>query len=146
MVRMLRTHNAEPGPRTEFTRCYCRRPAPTCLRRSASSWLSKRSNEKSTTAATTSSFLNEPSYAHQIGAALNEIGCPETARITEDALAILGLRPDWTDEQIADAAADMPDDQMAKLDPLDEEFFAYPDPIEDRLLAFIRANTAEIRL
>jgi hypothetical protein len=91
-------------------------------------------------------FLNEPSYAHQIGAALSEIGCPETARITEDAVAVLGLRPDWTDEQISVAAADMPDDQMAKLDPLDDAFFAYPDPIEDRLLAFIRANAAEIRL
>lgn len=91
-------------------------------------------------------LLNEPSYAHEIVAALNEIGCPETARITEDALAVLGLRPGWTDEQIETAAADMPDDQMAKLDPLDEEFFAYPDPIEDRLLAFIRANAAEIRL
>jgi|SRR5829696_776493 len=91
-------------------------------------------------------FLNEPSHAHQIGAALNEIGCPETARITEDALAVLDLRPDWTDEQISVAAADMTDDQMAKLEPFDDAFFAYPDPIADRLLAFIRANAPEIRL
>ena len=90
-------------------------------------------------------FLNEPSYAHEIVAALNEIGCPETARITEDAVAVLGLRPGWTDEQIS-AAADMSDDQWAKLDTLDGQFFAYPDPIEDRLLTFIRANAAEIRL
>ena len=40
----------------------------------------------------------------------------------------------------------MSDDQWAKLDTLDGQFFAYPDPIEDRLLTFIRANAAEIRL
>lgn len=90
-------------------------------------------------------FLNEPSYAHKIVAALNEIDCREAARITEEAVAVLGLSPGWTDEQISAAAADMPDDQMAKLDPLDEQFFAYPDPIADRLLAFIRANSAAIR-
>jgi hypothetical protein len=91
-------------------------------------------------------FVNEPSYAHEIVAALNEIGCPETARITADAVAVLGLRPGWTDEQISVAAADMPDDEWAKLDTLDGQFFTYPDPIEDRLVTFIRANAAEIRL
>jgi hypothetical protein len=91
-------------------------------------------------------FLNEPSYVHEIVPALNEIGCPEAARITGEAVVVLGLRPDWTDERIQAAAADMTDDEMANLDPLDEEFFAYPDPIADRLLTFIHANAAAIRL
>jgi Domain of unknown function (DUF4375) len=91
-------------------------------------------------------FVNEPSYAREIVASLNEIGCPETARITAGAVAVLGLRPGWTDEQISVAAADIPDDEWAKLDTLDGQFLAYPDPIADRLLTFIRANAAEIRL
>jgi hypothetical protein len=91
-------------------------------------------------------FLNEPSYAHDIVAALNQIGCTETARITRDATAVLGLRPGWTIEQIRAAAADMPDEADERLGLLDDAFFAYPDPIEDRLLAFIRGNAATIRL
>ena len=90
-------------------------------------------------------FLNEPSYAQEIVAALNEIGCPEAARITRKAIDVLGVHADWTDEQIQAAAADMTDHEMAKLDPLDEEFFGYPDPLSERLLAFIRGNAAEIR-
>jgi Domain of unknown function (DUF4375) len=91
-------------------------------------------------------FLNEAGFAHDIVAALSEIGCPETARITADATAVLGLRPSWTIDQIQAAAADMPDDADERLGQLDDEFFEYPDPIEDRLLAYIRANAAGIRL
>jgi hypothetical protein len=91
-------------------------------------------------------FLNEPGHAHDIVGALEQIGCPETARITRDATAVLELRPEWTVEQIQAAAADMPDDADERLAGLDDEFFAYPDPIEDRLLAFMRANAAEIHL
>jgi hypothetical protein len=91
-------------------------------------------------------FLNEPDYAHDIVEALSQIGCRETARITEQATAALGLLPGWTTEQIQAAAADMPDDSLERLEQLDDEFFAYPDPIEDRLLAFIRDSASEIRL
>jgi Domain of unknown function (DUF4375) len=91
-------------------------------------------------------FLNEPEYAHDIVSALTQIGCAETARITRDATEVLGLRPDWTTEQIQAASADMPEDADERLGQLDDEFFAYPDPIEDRLLAFIRDNAATIRL
>jgi Domain of unknown function (DUF4375) len=91
-------------------------------------------------------FLNEPGYADSIVAALTEIGCPETARITRDATEVLGLDPSWTTEQIRSAAADMADDADERLGQLDDEFFAYPDPIEDRLLAFIRSNAADIHL
>jgi uncharacterized protein DUF4375 len=91
-------------------------------------------------------FLNEPVYAHDIVAALSQIGCPETARITRDATEVLGLRPSWTIEQIQAAAADMSDDADERLGQLDDEFFEYPDPIGDRLLAFIRASATGIRL
>ena len=91
-------------------------------------------------------FLNEPEYAHDIVAALTQIGCAETARITRDATEVLGLRPEWTTEQVQAAAADMSEDADERLGQLDDEFFAYPDPIADRLLTFIRGNAATIRL
>jgi hypothetical protein len=45
-----------------------------------------------------------------------------------------------------DRCCNVSDEQTANLDRLDEQVFGYPDPIEDRLLAFIRANAAEMRL
>jgi len=91
-------------------------------------------------------FLNEPTYAYDIVESLTQIGCPEVARITQDATSVLGLRPDWTDDQIQAAAADMPDDADGRLSQLDDQFFEYPEPIAERLLTFVRANAAEIRL
>lgn len=91
-------------------------------------------------------FLNEPSHAHAIAAALTEIGCLATARITESAVDVLGVRPGWTDEQIEAAALALQDAQMEKLSALDDEFYEYPDPIEGRLLAYIRDNTSSITL
>jgi hypothetical protein len=91
-------------------------------------------------------FLNEPTYAYDIVEALTQIGCPEVARITRDATSVLGLRPDWTDDQIQAAAADMPEEADGRLSQLDDQFFEYPEPIAERLLTFVRANAAEIRL
>ena len=91
-------------------------------------------------------FSYEPSYVREIVAALKQIHCPHTARITEDAEAVLGIRPDWTADQISTAADDASDDAWAKLDRLDDRFYAYPDPLDDRLLSFIRAHAADIKL
>ena len=91
-------------------------------------------------------FLNEPAFAHDITDALDEIGCAETARITREAAAVLGIQPDWTIDQIQAAAADSTDEVDARLSELDDEFFTYPDQIDDRLLAFIRTNVNDIRL
>ena len=91
-------------------------------------------------------FLNEPGFAHEVAASLDQIGCGETARISRGAVAGLGIQPYWTTDQIQDAAADARDEQDARLGELDDEFFAYPDPIADRLLAYIRQNGANISL
>ena len=57
----------------------------------------------------------------------------------------LAIKDEQT-EQVQAAAADMPEDSDERLGQLDDEFFAYPDPIAERLLAFIRGNAAAIRL
>jgi hypothetical protein len=91
-------------------------------------------------------FLNEPDFAHEVADSLDQIGCAETARISRDAVAGLGIQPDWTADQISSVAADATDEQDARLGELDDEFFAYPDPITDRLLAYIRQHGANISL
>ena len=91
-------------------------------------------------------FLNEPGFAHEVAASLDQIGCGETARISRGAVAGLGIQPDWTTDQIQGAAADATDEQDARLGELDDEFFAHPDRIADRLLAYIRQNGANISL
>src|SRR4051812_38130874 len=91
-------------------------------------------------------FLNEPAFAREVADSLDRIGCADTARISRDAVAVLGIQPQWTIDQIRDAAADSTDEQDARLGELDDEFFAYPDRIEDRLLSHIRQNAAEISL
>ena len=91
-------------------------------------------------------FLNEPEHAHEIVRALNQIGAHETTRITEQAARALGVRQDWTRDAIVSAATDLDDEDTDALAALDDEFYAYPDPIEEQLLAFIRANAAKIQL
>jgi hypothetical protein len=72
-------------------------------------------------------FLNEAAFAR----------CADTARISRDAGAVLDIQPEWTIEQMQDAAADSTDEQDARLGEMDDDFFAYPDPIEDR---FVKAS------
>lgn len=76
--------------------------------------------------------------------ALETIGAPRTADICKRAIAAAfpaGL-PRAT-ATIRSVAADFPDETLEKLEPLDQEFFAYPHSLTDLLFAYVTAHPEE---
>jgi|SRR5450631_1165702 len=76
--------------------------------------------------------------------ALETIGAPKTADICKQAIAAAfpaGLPS--TPETICSVAADFPDEILEKLEPLDQEFIAYPHNLTDLLFAYVFEHPEE---
>jgi hypothetical protein len=76
--------------------------------------------------------------------ALETIGAPKTAAICKRAIATAfpeGLPQ--APETIRSLAADFPDPILEGLQPLDEEFFAYPHNLTDLLFAYVSQHPEE---
>ena len=70
--------------------------------------------------------------------ALQAVGAPRTADICKRAISV--AFPDGlpaTDDAIVAAAADFSDAILAALEPLDQEFFAYPHDLTQLLFAYV---------
>lgn len=90
-------------------------------------------------------FVNySVNFAPIIVEALLRIDCPATAAITRDAVDALRL-PVLTVEAIEAIICDVDEEHDEALDACDQRFFEYPEPIEDRLFAFIKKNRGEFR-
>jgi Domain of unknown function (DUF4375) len=79
-----------------------------------------------------------------VAQALEAIDAPLTADICRRAIACAfpaGLPP--TPEAISDAAADLSDDALDELEPLDEEFMAYPHDLTELLFAYVSKHPDE---
>ena len=76
--------------------------------------------------------------------ALETIGAPRTANICNRAVvtAFPGGLP-TTVEAIRSVANDFPEEILAELEPLDQEFFAYPHNLTDLLFAYVSAHPEE---
>lgn len=89
-------------------------------------------------------FVNSSAqYAPTIVGALRRIGCPKVAAITVDAIAALRL-PVLSVGDIENVIYDDDDERDKVLGDCDGRFFEYPEPIADRLFAFIKANKSKI--
>ena len=76
--------------------------------------------------------------------ALETIGAPKTASICKRAIAVAfpaGIPA--SPESIRSAAADFSDEILEKLEPLDQEFFAYPHDLTGLLFAYVSAHPEE---
>jgi hypothetical protein len=76
--------------------------------------------------------------------ALETIGAPKTADICKRAIAVAfpaGLPR--TPEAIRAVAASFPDEILEKLEPLDQEFLAYPHSLTDLLFAYVSEHPEE---
>jgi hypothetical protein len=90
-------------------------------------------------------FLNDScETAAFVAEALDTIGASQTADICRRAIATAfpaGLPP--TPEAISTAAADFPDEVLEQLQPLDNEFFAYPHNLTELLFAYVSKHREE---
>jgi len=90
-------------------------------------------------------FLNDSSEtAAFIAEALDTIGAPRTADVCRRAIATAfpsGLPS--SAEAISTAAADFSDDVLEQLQPLDNDFFAYPHNLTDLLFAYVSKHPEE---
>ena len=90
-------------------------------------------------------FLNSSAEsAHFVVDALRVIGARKTADICQRAIAAAfpaGL-PD-SEDAIRSAAADFSDEVLEKLEPLDQEFFAYPYNLGELLFAYVSQHPEE---
>jgi uncharacterized protein DUF4375 len=90
-------------------------------------------------------FLNDSAEsAPFVVEALETIGAPKTAAICKRAITTAfpaGLPQ--TPEAIRSAAADFSDEIVEKLEPLDQEFFAYPHNLTDLLFAYVSQHPEE---
>jgi hypothetical protein len=76
--------------------------------------------------------------------ALETIGAPKTANICNRALLTAFRRGLPTSvEALRSTASDFSEEILAELEPLDQEFFAYPHNLTDLLFAYVSAHPEE---
>ena len=93
-------------------------------------------------------FFFNPSreYARDIEAALRAIGCPINADIARRAVEALQIEGEPTADAVETALVAGGDELSELLASLDTEYYAFLEPIADRLFAFAKANRATICL
>jgi hypothetical protein len=78
-------------------------------------------------------------YVPIIVDSLLQIGCPETAKITQSAINVLGVK-DLTPQTVEEAVASENDARDEKLDQYGQQYYATGEEIAGRLFEFVRAN------
>ena len=78
-------------------------------------------------------FLNTPEYSPHVAAALDRIGCPVTAKITREAIALAGRTPEDARNDALHKACDSP-------------YYESGEPIADRLFEYLKRNAGAVRL
>jgi hypothetical protein len=93
-------------------------------------------------------FLNTPEYAPDVVAALQRIGCDRTARITQNALKLIGVPEDFTAEDVEIALEGDEDGAFigALRDCCDQAYYSAGESIEDSLFEYIKRHADAIRI
>jgi len=84
-------------------------------------------------------------YAPVVVAALEEIDCPKTPNLAQQAIDTLQL-PEVTVEAIEARMQTEDEAREDTLNALDQEFFKYEERLDEKLFAYIRANKDCIRV
>jgi Domain of unknown function (DUF4375) len=80
-------------------------------------------------------------------AALKEIGASQMARIADSAIKSLGADLPWSDQETMESHLDldqMPPKLMSRLDKLNAEFLAYPEPLAALLYDYVAEHKDEL--
>jgi hypothetical protein len=90
-------------------------------------------------------FLNHSNvYASVVVGDLKLINCPQTAAIVQSAVEVLGVVSLFDVDAVRRAAQD--ESKAEAWENLDEQFFAYPEPIAERLWEFIDKFHSHIQI
>jgi hypothetical protein len=90
-------------------------------------------------------FMNSSNaYTGFAVSALNEIGCPKTAAITQRAVDALGPLPEYSPDAIDARMGEDDPARDAVLEKANEEYFAVSEPIADKLFEFIKKHRSQI--
>lgn len=90
-------------------------------------------------------FVNSPGSASGIVAALQRIGCVQTASITQAAIKELGAI-DLTSENVENTVYSVHAPREERFRGWDDAYYENAEPIADKLFAFIKKNRAAIKL
>jgi hypothetical protein len=83
-------------------------------------------------------------YTPEIVDALNAIGCPDVAKLTQEAIDSLGV--DSLDPDVIYERALPPDDELdERLNALDERYYQLEEDVAGRLFAFIKDHRDQFR-
>jgi Domain of unknown function (DUF4375) len=89
-------------------------------------------------------FNSSRKYAYFVAEAFRLIGCPATASLCDQAVAAVSGQAVLGSKQLQQRAVDASEDLNARLHDLDTSFYKCPEPIEERLFAYIKANRSSI--
>lgn len=85
-------------------------------------------------------------YAPMVVAALERIGCPEAARLTKQAIDIVGVDSTTANHSYPDAIAELASERVEALERCDTEYFGVVGDLAVRLFQFIKSERARIVL
>lgn len=93
-------------------------------------------------------FVNSSrEFTPYIVESFNLIGCPKTAQLCSEAIALLGIEDLFDSDALEDAACEADDELMERFNGLDETYYAgAEEPIASKLFEFIKQNSNEISL
>lgn len=93
-------------------------------------------------------FLNTPEFAQHVVPALRRIGCARTADIAQRAIDLLELPGPVDATRVSDALVNDPKGRLVEIliEECDSPYFDAPEPIADRLFAYLAENRERIRL
>lgn len=91
-------------------------------------------------------FLNAAQFLSDIVGALDQIGCGDVARLTEQAIGLLGVETDATVAEISNAEAKLDDIAMQRLNDCDASYQQIGGDLADPLFNFIVLHRRQIAL
>jgi hypothetical protein len=92
-------------------------------------------------------FVNSSKeYAPIIVDALNRIGCPETATLTQRAINALGIEGSLTIEAIDRVMEEASEQRNEKLEECDDKYYRLAGDLSEPLLGFIKRNKERIAI
>jgi hypothetical protein len=91
-------------------------------------------------------FTNSSEYTPLFVSALHDIGCPEVAELTEQAIAALGIEGPITTEAIDRVMEEENGEREARLSEYDRQYFEVAGDLAGPLFEFIKSKRDKISL